>query len=95
MLLNTWCSSPSGAIASIATNSLVEIIDNQDLRRLNLLEDELCDTHTFLHLELGIGVVEENDANIAPVIRVYDSSSHINMVLPCQARARSHTPIVP
>lgn len=55
--------------------------------------NQLGDTVALSDSKLDIRVVEQNDANVAAVIFVNDSSSDIDEVLSCQSRTRSDAAI--
>merc|ERR1719233_491210 len=76
-------------------HSLVQSIKNLNVRIRDLLADQLSNPITFLHHEILFGMVEHYHTNITPVILVHHSSPDINVVLPCQTRSRSYSPISP
>ena len=45
------------------------------------LKDQLRDPISFLDLEVGLGVVEQQDLNLATVVRIDDAGAGVNEVL--------------
>jgi hypothetical protein len=44
-------------------------------------------------LEVYVAVVEENNTNVTPIVFIDDTSTNIDEILDCKARARGHTSI--
>lgn len=81
-LLGTGASKPAST-----ANALLELLDFDDLGGIDALEDQLGDPVAFLDGEIDIAVVEEEDLDLAPVVRVNDARTSVDEVLGGKAGA--------
>ena len=74
-------SDAGGSEPSLATDGGVEVLHLRDLRRRDHLDDHLRDPVAGLHGEVGVRVVEEDDAHGAAVVSVDHAGAHVDGVL--------------
>jgi hypothetical protein len=71
--------------ASITTDTLLEFSDNDYIRRMDALDDQLGDAIAFFDREVGVAEVEQNHLDFASIVDINDSSTYIDAVLGSKA----------
>ena len=75
------------------SNALLQFLDLNHFRCIDPLQYQLCHTVSLLDLEILLAVVEQQNLDLATIIRVNDSSTSINHMLGSQTRARCNMAI--
>lgn len=88
-LRKNFGSNASRSEPSLAPRGGIKIEHLHDLRRHDALDDQLSDPVPGLHLKIQIRVVEQQDADRAPVVRVDHPRPDVDRVLPRQPGSRS------
>lgn len=86
-------SNASAAEAAGATHALLELLYLDDLGGEDALDDKLGDTVTLSDLEVGVGVVEEEDLDLAAVVRVDYAGTGVDEVLGGETGARGNAAV--
>lgn len=71
----------SASKAAGTSNTLLKLLDFNNLGCVDALEDELGNAVTLLDLKVGVVVVEEKDLDLATVIGINDTSTCVDEVL--------------
>ena len=74
--------------AASAADALLELLNLDNLGGVDALNDELRDAVALLDLEVGVGMVEEQNLDGAAVVGVDHAGARVDEVLGCQTRAR-------
>lgn len=85
---STSASKPTGA-----TDALLQLLNLLNLGSDDPLKDQLGNPVTLLNFVVRVGVVEEQDLDLAAVISVDDARTGVNEVLGRKARPRRNTAV--
>lgn len=70
----------SASEATGTTHALLELLHLDNLGRVDALNDELGDAVTLLDLEVGVGVVEQQDLDLTAVVGINDAGAGVDEV---------------
>jgi hypothetical protein len=71
----------SASEAASTSDTLLELLDLDNLGCIDALEDKLGNAVTLLDLKVGLVVVEKKDLDLATVIGIDDTSTCVDKVL--------------
>lgn len=84
----------SATEATSAPDALLELLYFNNLRSVDAFDDQLCDAVALPDFEIGLGVVEEQNLDLATVIGIDHASAGVDEVLGGKTGARSDTAIL-
>ena len=73
--------------ATLTPDALLQLLHLHNLRRVNPLQNQLCNTIVLLNHKVDIAVIEQQNLDLSSVIRINDAGSRVDEVLGCEAGA--------
>lgn len=74
--------------STFATGGVGETVCLDDCRIYDAFTNQLSDAITFLDIKIFIRMIEQNDANIAAVILIDDTSTNVDKIFPCMSKEK-------
>ena len=84
----------SAAKATSSTDTLLEFLDLDNLGRADALQDKLGNAIALLDLKVGLGMVKQENLDLAAVVGVNDTSAGVDKVLRSEARSGSNAAVL-
>ncbi|MFS7939081.1 hypothetical protein Hanom_Chr05g00447471 [Helianthus anomalus] len=85
-------SNTRGSKPTRTSNSRIQIINFNHFRSHNLLNNQLRNPITNFHFKLNIRMIKQYHPNRSPIVRINNTRTNVNRVLPRQTRPRSYKP---
>lgn len=80
-LLTRWLVLTSASKATRPAHALLQLLDLSNFGGVDPLKHQLCDAVAFFDLVICLGMVEEEDLDLAPVVGIDDTGTGIDEVL--------------